>query len=388
MVGFTFFSASMWSGGQLGQGMSFSNFLLAVLVGNCLLGGYTAALAYMGSKTGLSTPLLAEYAFGKQGSKLITLILSLTQVGWFGVGVAMFALPVNKVLGIDTQLVVLLSGALMTATAFFGFKALTILSFIAVPAIAILGGISIHEAVEQIGGFSALLAVEPKQSLGFIAAISICIGSFISGGTLTADFTRFAKTPKIAVLATVIAFFIGNSLMFGFGAIGAMATGESDIAEVMFLQGLIIPAVISLGLNIWTTNDNALYVSGLGFANITGKSKNIIVMINGALGTLAALWLYDNFVNWLSLLNSALPPVGAILLADYFLVHQRRYGEYAKTQFEQWNMLALLAWVTGIVASQVLPGIAPLNAVLVTTVMHVVLQKFALARNPAMQAST
>ena len=43
------------------------------------------------------------------------------------------------------------------------------------PAIAILGGISIHEAVEQIGGFSALLAVEPKQSLGFIAAISICM---------------------------------------------------------------------------------------------------------------------------------------------------------------------------------------------------------------------
>ena len=49
--------------------------------------------------------------------------------------------------------------------------------------------------------------------------------------------------------------------MFGFGAIGAMATGESDIAEVMFLQGLIIPAVISLGLNIWTTNDNAKFVS-------------------------------------------------------------------------------------------------------------------------------
>ena len=110
-------------------------------------------------------------------------------------------------------------------------------------------------------------------------------------------------------------------------------------------------------------------------------------MINGALGTLAALWLYDNFVSWLSLLNSALPSVGAILLADYFLVHQHRYGEYAKTQFEQWNMLALLAWVTGIVASQALPSIAPFNAVIVTTVMHVALQKFALLRNPAVQVS-
>ena len=50
-------------------------------------------------------------------------------------------------------------------------------------------------------------------------------------------------------------------------------------------------------------------------------------------------------------------------------------------------MLALFAWVTGIVASQVLPGIAPLNALIVTTVMHVALQKFALSRNPAVQVS-
>ena len=47
--------------------------------------------------------------------------------------------------------------------------------------------------------------------------------------------------------------------MLAFGAIGAMATGQSDIAEVMFMQSLIIPAIIILGLNIWTTNDNALY---------------------------------------------------------------------------------------------------------------------------------
>ena len=63
-----------------------------------------------------------------------------------------------------------------------------------------------------------------------------------------------------------------------------------------------------------------ILVSGLGFASITGKSKSLIAMINGALGTLFALWLYNNFVGWLGLLSSALPPVGAILLADYFLV--------------------------------------------------------------------
>ncbi|WP_067585071.1 cytosine permease [Endozoicomonas ascidiicola] len=375
MVGFTFFSASMWSGGTLGQGLNFSSFLITVMIGNLLLGAYTSGLAWMGSKTGLSTHLLAEYTFGKIGGKLTSLVLAATQVGWFGVGVAMFALPVNKATGISTELLVLISGFLMTATAFFGFKALTILSFVAVPAIAVLGGFSIKESVDSVGGFSALMGIEPVSTIGFATAISICIGSFISGGTLTADFTRFARTPKIAVSATLIAFFLGNSLMFTFGAIGAMVTGKSDIAEVMFLQGLILPAVITLGLNIWTTNDNALYVSGLGFASITGKSKNVIVMINGALGTLLALWLYNNFVGWLSLLSSALPPVGAILLADYFLVRKGQYSDYAKTIFASVNPSALVAWVAGIAAASFLPGIAPINGVVVAAVTHVLLQR-------------
>lgn len=378
MVGFTFFSASMWSGGALGKGLSFSQFLQTVMLGNLLLGIYTAGLAYIGSKTGLSTHLLTQYAFGRMGAKLTSLILAFTQVGWFGVGVAMFALPVNKATGIDTNLLVLVSGALMTATAFFGIKALTILSFVAVPGIILLGGYSVSSAVESVGGLSGLFAIEPTETLGAAAAISICIGSFISGGTLTADFTRFARKPSTAVAATLFAFFLGNTLMFTFGAVGAMVFGEADISEVMFLQGLILPAVICLGLNIWTTNDNALYVSGLGFASITGKSKNLLVIINGTLGTLFAIWLNNNFVGWLSLLNTALPPIGAILLADYLIIRKGHYPTYEQTRFSFVKTPAMIAWVTGVLAAAYLPGIAPINGVLVAAICHIVLEKSSL----------
>src|SRR5690625_7785251 len=59
------------------------------------------------------------------------------------------------------------------------------------------------------------------------------------------------------------------------------AIGESDISEVMYTQGLILPAILVLGLNIWTTNDNALYASGLGFSNITKIAKGKMVVLNG-----------------------------------------------------------------------------------------------------------
>ncbi|MDX7421232.1 cytosine permease, partial [Klebsiella pneumoniae] len=93
---------------------------------------------YIGAKTGLSTHLLARYSFGIKCSWLPSMLLGGTQVGWFGVGVAMFAIPVSKATGIDVNVLIAVSGLLMTLTIFFGISALTILSIIAVPAIVIL----------------------------------------------------------------------------------------------------------------------------------------------------------------------------------------------------------------------------------------------------------
>ncbi|MFB1097455.1 cytosine permease [Terribacillus sp. JSM ZJ617] len=373
MLGFTFFSASMVSGGTLGLGLSMTQFILIVLAGNLILGAYTGALAYISAKTGLSTHLLTRYAFGEKGSYLSSFLLSATQVGWFGVGAAMFALPVHKVTGIDTYVLIVILGLCMTASAFFGMKALTILSFIAVPSIIALGGFSVLEAVDTLGGFGALMQHEPAETISVAAALTICVGSFISGGTLTPDFTRFANKPKNGVITTVIAFFIGNSLMFLFGAIGAIVTGQSDISEVMFLQGLIIPAIIVLGLNIWTTNDNAIYASGLGISNITKIKKNKVVIFNGIVGTILAMWLYNNFVGFLTTLGSVLPPIGAILIADYFIVCRGKYPAFETMTFKAVNWNAMIAWAIGAGAAKFLPGIPPLNGLIGAAAVYVVL---------------
>lgn len=375
MLGFTFFSASMLAGGNLGTSLSMEKFISAVIMGNIILCVYTGLLAYMAGDTGLSTHLLVRYSFGEKGSYLVSFLVSATQVGWFGVGVAMFAIPVSKVTGIDVGLLVLGSGLLMTATAFFGMKSLTILSMIAVPSIAILGSISAGKAIGDVGGFSGLLSIEPTGTMTMSAALASVVGTFISGGTLTADFTRFSKDKKTAVSTTVIAFLIGNSLMLAFGAIGAMVTGQADIAEVMFKQGLIIPAIIILGLNIWTTNDNALYGSGLGFANITKQPKSRMVIINGIIGTLLAMFLYNNFMEWLNLLNSFIPATGAVIIADYFILNKRNYTEFKYAKFKNININAIIAWVAGVIGAYVIPGITPLNSVIVAIITYVVLSK-------------
>ena len=93
MMGFTFFSASMFTGAAMGTGLTLQKFIIALLVGNLFLGVYTGLLAYAASRTQLSIYLLSHYAFGSKGSYIPSAVLAITQIGWFGVGVAMFALP-------------------------------------------------------------------------------------------------------------------------------------------------------------------------------------------------------------------------------------------------------------------------------------------------------
>ena len=71
--------------------------------------------------------------------------------------------------------------------------------------------------------------------------------------------------------------------MFCFGAIGGAFTGADDIFYVMIAQGLAIPAIIVLGANIWTTNNNALYTGGLAISNITNIQMKITTWIAGVL---------------------------------------------------------------------------------------------------------
>ena len=71
---------------------------------------------------------------------------------------------------------------------------------------------------------------------------------------------RFYKNKKIVISTTIIEFFIIDSLMFLFGSIESMVTGNFDVNDIMFSQGLVIPSILVLELNILTTNDNALYI--------------------------------------------------------------------------------------------------------------------------------
>ena len=384
MLGFTFFSASMWVGQQLAAGLDWWDFVWALLIGGLILAAYTGSLGFIGAESGLSLDMLARRSFGTKGSWLPSAMISFTQIGWFGVGLAMFAIPVAKqILGLEVTpdhmpwqgyLLVAIAGILMTASAYFGIKSLTIISYIAVPLVAILGTTAMIMAVRQ--GEVGLIEqfAQGTKTLGVIAGAGLVVGSFVSGGTATPNFTRFAKSAKVGLWTTVVAFFIGNSLMFLFGAVSSIYAGGNDIFDVMINLNLFYFALLVLGLNIWTTNDNALYSGGLGLSNITGLTKKTMVIISGIIGTVAAVWLYWNFCGWLNVLNCTLPPVGIILILHYFM-NRKAYAEGTVPE-KTVNWWAIAGVVIGaVVANLVKWGFPAINGMVVAAICFLIGQK-------------
>ncbi|MCC8061109.1 MAG: cytosine permease [Clostridiales bacterium] len=375
MLGFTFFSASMWVGQEMAAGLDFGGFMGALILGGIILGLYTGLLGYVGAKTGLSLDLLAQRVFGMKGSYLPSAMISLTQIGWFGVGLAMFAIPVaNELLGGSTAAcwgLVILAGICMTGSAYYGIKSLTIVSYVAVPLVAILGTVSMILAVQRGDGTIIDQFAVSSGTLSVIGGAGLVVGSFVSGGTATPNFTRFAKSGMSGMITTIVAFFIGNSLMFFFGAVSYIFVGGNDIFEVMIRLNLFYLAVLVLGLNIWTTNDNALYSAGLGLANIFHQEKKPMVLISGIIGTVTAVWLYYNFCNWLNVLNCTLPPVGIILVLGYFM-HKEDY-EAEEFRHKEVDWFAVAGVVLGAIVANVLNwGVASINGMVVATVCYCV----------------
>jgi len=111
LLGFTFFTATMWAGGSVGVAFDFSTMLMVLAVGNLLLGLYAAGLGYIAARPGLSTALLRRFTFGALGSKLSAFLLGFTQIGWSAWGTATMAILLVNFTGLPEGLTTPADGA-------------------------------------------------------------------------------------------------------------------------------------------------------------------------------------------------------------------------------------------------------------------------------------
>jgi cytosine permease len=347
LLGFTFFTPTMLAGAQIGAAFSASTLIWVLLLGSAVLGVYVAVIGGIGARTGLTTVMMCRYTLGSRGAKLASVLLGGTQIGWYGVTVATLAGLTMGALGWEgrtTELLLMVAGgAVMGVTAYYGYKGMYALSVVSVPLLLVLAGWVTWRSLDEVGGWSGLSAIEPATTMPVAAAVTIVVGTFASGGTQAPNWTRFARTPSAGFWACVVAFLVGEMLMLGFGAIGALSFGEGDFVLVLYELGLVGWGLVFLVANLWTTNDNTAYNFGVAGAEIANsRSKKPFVIGGVILGTLLAITgIYDNLIQYLVWLGILIPPLGGVIIGD-FLARWRggMPGTSALPGFE-WRNLAV-----------------------------------------------
>lgn len=392
LLGFTFFTATMFGGGRIGPAFPLWPDLVSVIViGNLLLGAYVAILSYVGCRTGLNTALLSRFGFGRIGARLPDAVLGFTQIGWYGWGTATMAIVLLKLVGVDGAANPVLLNALMIVfglafcwTAYIGYRGLEILSIVSVPLMALLLLVSLRIALGDAGGWAGLAGIEPSAALGVGTAITIVFGTFVSGGTQATNWTRFAMKPSHAVFGALAAFFIGNGLMIATGAIGALVYDQPDVVDVLVLQGLTVLGILMLFLNLWTTQDNTIYnFSAVGCTALATDRRKLVTIVGAVIGTGLGLMRIDlHLIPFLLLLGTFIPPIGGVIMADYFYKHRGQYPKIATAAIPAVNPSGMTGYVAGCLAGYFTPGIPPLNGIIAAIIAYVVTDRL-LARRAA-----
>lgn len=327
LASFFFFTPTMLAGGQMSVGFRFSDYLYIALVAAGVLAVYAALMGVISSRSGLSTVLFTKISLGKVGGKWAALLLGATQIGWFAVTLAVLGDLIGRALGFEaTWLLVLVFGVLTATAAYRGAKGLEVLGWIAIPLLFVLCIWMAYRAISDVGGWAELLSTAPIEEISVGTALTVLIGTFVSGSTQVGNWSRFARTDRGALIAIFVAVMVAQSAMYFFGGLGSAVYEQPDFVLALFEMGLVAAGAALLLLALWTTNENTAYAFGVAGAELFSvNDKRPFVTGGAAIAVLLALTgIYEGLETYLVWLGTLIPPIGGALIGQFYLVWRTR----------------------------------------------------------------
>ncbi len=323
-------SVTAWLVGPLvAKGLTFGEGLAAIIIANLLLAGYATLTSEIGRRHGVSTAVVSKLAFGEKGQVISTAIIVFVLLGFVGVYMSLFGNLVHTLWPSVPAVIAGLAFILMLwSSAILGFRGLAHLSEVMVPVVFIVAIWGMWVVRGQIGH---LWQFQPKGSMSLAAGISAVFSVWATYTTLAADTGRYARSLKHVGIATFLAWGVGTAALEVIALILAVGTGTGDLVVLLTKLGLVIPAFLLYWGLMWTSGDNLLWSFSLGFTNIekslTGRQKvsravwvTVASIIAFAIGAfMIRSGITAAFSAQLRVVSIAVPPVGGVLLAEYYV---------------------------------------------------------------------
>ncbi len=394
-AGFVLSVTAFLIGTNVGKSVTLGRGLAALLAGNMILAAYAGTIGLIGMKTRRSSTVMLRPVFGLQGQIVVTALITFINISFVSVYASMigsqlaaFFPALSPYFGLFAFIIV------VGAVNLFGFKGLSVLGKIGVPALAVfvvMGLLKVHSKV----GFASLTEAIPSEPLPWIAVLSFVTASWITGGTLSSDITRFARKPGYVYIVTFGAF-LCVTILEAVGLVCSLGAGEGNLVTILAKLGLDSVALfiyLILGL---TSGQAIVYSFSLAVMNITrvlsgDREPRVLtdkfwIVVGCAVAALVGVvmtrsGLLYSFLSFIKMIGIAVPPVGGLIMAHYLIVE--RNFERPFESMPAVRCTAFAAWVCGIAGAYFLKfGVAPLNGFFVAIAVYALL-RFALGTKTA-----
>ena len=367
----TYHIAALWIGmsvvittytlasGLMGQGMTWWQAMLTILLGNTIVLIPMILNAHAGTKYGISFPVLCRAAFGTRGANVPAVLRAIVACGWFGIQTWIGALALDTLFGAAWSGWAQVPGARAIAFAIFwgiqvliilkGTEGIKLLEAWSAPLLLAGGALLLWWGVSRGGGLVHVLdeSVRLQKNTGtsfwkiFPAALTANVGYWATLSLNIPDFTRYARSQKSQALGQAMGL---PATMTAFAFIGVAVTsativifGEPIWDPVVLVSriggtGVIIfSALVVLAAQL-TTNMAANVVSPSNdFSNLAPRKISYVTggLITAVIGVVMMPWrLYSNaaayIFTWLLGYSSLMGALGGILIADYWVLRRQQ----------------------------------------------------------------
>ena len=346
--------------GMMAQGMTWSQAILTILLGNVIVLVPMVLNAHAGTKYGISFPVLCRAAFGVKGANVPAILRAIVACGWFGIQTWIGALALHALMSAAWSGWAQMPAAMPTAFAAFwlvqvaiilkGTEGIKVLESWSAPLLLAGGALLLWWGIRNGGGLGHILD-ESRRLQGqnpqgtfwklFPAALTANVGYWATLSLNIPDFTRYAKSQKSQMLGQALGL---PTTMTAFAFIGVAVTsativifGEAVWDPVVLVSrigttGVIIFAAIVVLAAQLTTNMAANVVSPSNdFSNLSPRRISYVTggLITAVIGILMMPWkLYADaaayIFTWLLGYSSLMGAIGGVLIADYWIVRRQR----------------------------------------------------------------
>ncbi len=332
-MGFTVSASDLLFGYTIGLYFGFYQAILIALAYSAAIAVVSILMGYIGMRERTSFALSSRFAFGREGSRLPSLVLAAIITGFYGyvLGITVDVFPGLTPATMAIYSVVL--GALFLLISGLGFaRGLRWVGRVGVPLMILLVIVADIAAINHAGGIGAIVHATPKLEgkLAVPTIVGLGIAKWLGGATVTPDLMRFGKNTWAVVGTTLAEFLVGN---FGFNLLGlilGLSLGASDLGKAFGLLGITALGTIAVLLQSITVEMNELYAASLAVSNSLGIGRLTTNIAVGLIGIVIGYYgvsqgIIASFLTYIGDIGYALPAIPAIIIADYFIVERMHY---------------------------------------------------------------